>query len=148
MRYELSDNEWSAIKPTLPNKPRGVPRVNGRRVLNVVFWVLRSGAPRRDLPINSSVHHLLQPLRSPAAGWRVEPRRAQGVHTAEDYVVVKTRVQSFILAIVTAINASLVLSDIFRWARVPEIVVAAVAIVSAGMLAIGVAVTAALERMQ
>jgi len=52
MRYELTDNEWSAIKPMLPNKPRGVPRVNDRRVLNGIFWVLRSGAPWRDLPDN------------------------------------------------------------------------------------------------
>jgi len=50
MRYELSDFEWAAIKPFLPNKPRGVPRVNDRRVLNGIFWVLRSGAPWRDLP--------------------------------------------------------------------------------------------------
>ena len=28
MRYELSDHEWTAIKPMLPNKPRGVLRVN------------------------------------------------------------------------------------------------------------------------
>jgi transposase len=34
MRYELSDYEWTAIKPMLPNKPRGVRRVNDRRVLN------------------------------------------------------------------------------------------------------------------
>ena len=27
MRYELADHEWAAIKPMLPNKPRGVPRV-------------------------------------------------------------------------------------------------------------------------
>ena len=52
MRYELSDREWAAIKPMLPNKPRGVPRVNDRRVLNGIFWVLRSGAPWRDLPDN------------------------------------------------------------------------------------------------
>jgi transposase len=26
MRYELADEEWAAIKPMLPNKPRGVPR--------------------------------------------------------------------------------------------------------------------------
>jgi transposase len=26
MRYELSDYEWTAIKPMLPNKPRGVRR--------------------------------------------------------------------------------------------------------------------------
>src|SRR5437762_14003491 len=50
MRYELTDHEWTAIKPFLPNKPRGVPRVNDRRVLNGIFWVLRSGAPWRDLP--------------------------------------------------------------------------------------------------
>ena len=50
MRYELADHEWIAIKPMLPNKPRGVPRVNDRRVLNGIFWVLRSGAPWRDLP--------------------------------------------------------------------------------------------------
>ena len=50
MRYELADYEWAAIKPMLPNKPRGVPRVNDRRVLNGIFWVLRSGAPSRDLP--------------------------------------------------------------------------------------------------
>src|SRR5689334_15681487 len=50
MRYELADYEWTAIKPMLPNEPRGVPRVNDRRVLNGIFWVLRSGAPWRDLP--------------------------------------------------------------------------------------------------
>src|SRR5689334_8461404 len=26
MRYELTDHEWTAIRPMLPNKPRGVPR--------------------------------------------------------------------------------------------------------------------------
>jgi transposase len=50
MRYELTDDEWSVIKPMLPNKPRGIPRVDDRRVLNGIFWVLRSGAPWRDLP--------------------------------------------------------------------------------------------------
>jgi transposase len=50
MRYELTDHEWSAIEQMLPNKVRGVPRVNDRRVLNGIFWVLRSGAPWRDLP--------------------------------------------------------------------------------------------------
>jgi transposase len=52
MRYELADYEWAAIKPLLPSKPRGVPRVDDRRVLNGIFWVLRSGAPWRDLPDN------------------------------------------------------------------------------------------------
>ncbi len=50
MRYSLSDYEWATIKPMLPNKPRGVRRVNDRRVLNGIFWILRSGAPWRNLP--------------------------------------------------------------------------------------------------
>ena len=51
MRYELNEYEWAAIKPFLPNKPRGVPRVNDRHVLNGIFWVLRSGAAWRDRPV-------------------------------------------------------------------------------------------------
>jgi len=42
MRYELSDYEWSVIKVDAPSKPRGVPRVDDRRILNGIFWVLRS----------------------------------------------------------------------------------------------------------
>jgi hypothetical protein len=44
MRYELADYERVAIKPMLPNKPRGVRRVSDRRVLDGISWVLRSGA--------------------------------------------------------------------------------------------------------
>jgi len=50
MRYAMSETEWGIIQPILPNKPRGVPRVDDRRVLDGIFWVLRSGAPWRDLP--------------------------------------------------------------------------------------------------
>jgi transposase len=49
-RYDLTDFEWRVIEPLLPNKPRGVPRVDDRRVLNGIFWALRPGAPWRDLP--------------------------------------------------------------------------------------------------
>jgi transposase len=52
VRYELTDLEWAAIKSFLPNKPRGIPPVDDRRVLNGIFWVLRSGAPWRDLPVS------------------------------------------------------------------------------------------------
>ena len=45
-RYDLTDFEWRVIEPLLPNKPGGVPRVDDRRTLNGIFWVLRSG----DLP--------------------------------------------------------------------------------------------------
>ena len=38
MRYELSDSEWSILRGMLPNKSRGVARVDDRRVLNGIFW--------------------------------------------------------------------------------------------------------------
>ena len=50
MRYELTDGEWLTIKRLLPNKSRGIQRVNDRRIVNGIFWVLRTGAPWRDLP--------------------------------------------------------------------------------------------------
>lgn len=49
-RFDLSDQEWAIISPLLPNKPRGVPRQDDRRVLNGIFWTLRTGSPWRDLP--------------------------------------------------------------------------------------------------
>ena len=55
-RYDLTEFEWRAIAPLLPNKPRGVPRVDDRRVLNGIFWVLRSGSPWRDLPERYGPH--------------------------------------------------------------------------------------------
>lgn len=49
-RYDLTDFEWRTIEPILPDKPRGVSRVDDRRVLNGICWVLPSGAPWRDVP--------------------------------------------------------------------------------------------------
>ena len=49
-RYEITDLKWSVIQPLLPNKPRGVPRVDDRKVLNGIFWRLRTGAPWADTP--------------------------------------------------------------------------------------------------
>jgi transposase len=49
-RYDLTDFKRRVIEPLPPNNRRGVPRVDDRRVLNGISWVLRSGAPWRDLP--------------------------------------------------------------------------------------------------
>src|SRR5260370_41802662 len=43
MRYELTDHEWAATSPMLRNKPRGILRVNDRRV-NESTLVLVGGA--------------------------------------------------------------------------------------------------------
>ena len=44
-RFDLTDFEWSVIQPLLPTKVRGKPRVDDRRVLNCIFWRLRTGRP-------------------------------------------------------------------------------------------------------
>lgn len=49
-RYDLSEAEWRLIEPLLPDKPRGVARVDDRRVINGIFYILRTGSPWRDLP--------------------------------------------------------------------------------------------------
>lgn len=49
-RFDLNDAEWRTIQPLLPNKPRDVPRVDDRRILNGMFFILRTGSPWRDLP--------------------------------------------------------------------------------------------------
>ena len=36
-RYDLTDFEWSVIELLLPNRPRGVPPGDDRRVLNGIF---------------------------------------------------------------------------------------------------------------
>lgn len=49
-RCEITDFEWRIIRPLLPNKPRGVQRVDDRRVLNGFSCILRSDSPWRDVP--------------------------------------------------------------------------------------------------
>ena len=49
-RYELTDREWGIIQPLLPNKPRGVPRADDRKVLNGILWRFRSGSPWAEIP--------------------------------------------------------------------------------------------------
>jgi hypothetical protein len=44
-QHELTDFEWRVIEPLLPNKLRGVLRVNGRRVLDGILWRFRTGSP-------------------------------------------------------------------------------------------------------
>lgn len=52
-RYELSDDEWNRISVLLPpentGKP-GRPSKDNRLMLNAMVWLVRSGAPWRDLP--------------------------------------------------------------------------------------------------
>lgn len=50
MRFDLNDKEWAIVEPLLPTDVRGKARVDDRRVLNGIFYVLRTHCPWRDLP--------------------------------------------------------------------------------------------------
>jgi len=52
-RFDLTDAEWALIAPLRPGsegKKNGRPRLDDRRVLNGIFFILRTGSPWRDLP--------------------------------------------------------------------------------------------------
>ena len=51
-RHDISDAMWSILEPLLPGQRGqwGGIAVDNRRFLNGVFWVLRTGAPWRDMP--------------------------------------------------------------------------------------------------
>ena len=55
-RFDLSDEEWAVIEPLLPKKGRGPARKDDRTVLNCIFYILRTGAPWRDLPDRYGPH--------------------------------------------------------------------------------------------
>jgi len=44
-RSDMSDLEWELIKSVPQDKSRGVKRVDDRRVINGIFYVLRTGIP-------------------------------------------------------------------------------------------------------
>jgi transposase len=51
-RHDISDHTWELLEPLLPGRKGvwgGVAQDN-RRFINAVFWILRTGAPWRDLP--------------------------------------------------------------------------------------------------
>lgn len=51
-RHELTDAEWDAIADLFPSGEgrRGRPWNDHRRTIDAMVWILRTGAPWRDLP--------------------------------------------------------------------------------------------------
>jgi len=49
-RYVITDEIWAQIQPLLP-KPKGRHGKDDRLFLEAVIWIIRTGAPWRDLPI-------------------------------------------------------------------------------------------------
>jgi transposase len=47
----ITDEAWSLIADVFPaRKQTGRPPTDRRQVLNAILWILRTGAPWRDLP--------------------------------------------------------------------------------------------------
>ena len=51
-RHDISDHVWSLLEPLLPGRKGvwGGKAKDNRLFINAVFWILRTGAPWRDLP--------------------------------------------------------------------------------------------------
>ena len=51
-RYEVSYEQWEQIKPYLGNERNkmGRPQSDNRKIFNGLMWILKTGAPWRDLP--------------------------------------------------------------------------------------------------
>lgn len=49
-RYELTDEQWALLQGLFPKQGRGGRWLDHRTMLNGMLWILRSGAPWRDLP--------------------------------------------------------------------------------------------------
>jgi transposase len=51
-RHDISDKVWALLEPHLPGQRGqwGGTAHDNRRFINAVFWILRTGAPWRDLP--------------------------------------------------------------------------------------------------
>ena len=51
-RHDISDHTWEILEPLLPGHKGhvGRPASDNRLFINAVFWILRTGAPWRDLP--------------------------------------------------------------------------------------------------
>jgi transposase len=51
-RHELSDEQWACVGALLPKRmaKTGRPGSDPRLMLNAIVWILRTGAPWRDLP--------------------------------------------------------------------------------------------------
>ncbi len=49
-RFDLTDKEWALMEPLLPQGLRGARRLDDRKILNGIFYILRTGSPWRDVP--------------------------------------------------------------------------------------------------
>ena len=86
-RFDLTDRQWRRLEPLLPpQRPRtGRPNDDHRRIVNGILWVLRTGAPWRDLPerygpvgtVSSRFYRWRRPGCGTGRSPRCRPRRTR-----------------------------------------------------------------------
>jgi transposase len=57
--FQPTETQFSRLQPLLPNKPRGVPRVDDRRVISGIIHVIGNGLMWRDAPAAYGPHKTL-----------------------------------------------------------------------------------------
>ena len=61
---DLTDEQWEVVKPLIPAPPkrsdgRGRPRVDDRKILDGILWVMCTGAPWHDKSFSHSCSFVL-----------------------------------------------------------------------------------------
>mgnify|MGYP003640536930 CR=1 FL=1 len=67
----LTDRQMKRIEPYFPLS-HGIPRVDDRRVLSGIIFVIRNGLRWRDAPSDYGQQDNLQPVHPMEQAWRVQ----------------------------------------------------------------------------
>lgn len=49
-RHELTDKQWRKLAKLFPSRPGRHAKLGDRNFINAILWVMKTGAPWRDLP--------------------------------------------------------------------------------------------------
>jgi hypothetical protein len=83
LSHYVSHYEWVVIRPMPPNRPRGIPCADDRRILNGIFWIFHSGVPRHDLSRQVWLpFHDIKRSSAKKSGWTMNSALAGAVSTA------------------------------------------------------------------
>lgn len=92
-RGDLNDEQWEKLRPLLPpQKPLGGgrPAKSHRQMLNGMLWILRTGAPWRDLPPR---YGKVQSVFSRFRRWREQGIWAQLFSTLQSIAEAEGRIE-------------------------------------------------------
>ena len=82
-RLRMNDKQWQRIQPMIPDgKPGGRPPLDRRTIIDGILWILRTGAPWRDipeafgkLPRTLTMAKPLEEIKKPSSIWMKQQER-------------------------------------------------------------------------